>query len=65
MADGLSMSDGGDGPAEPRARCSGAQNFRMEGDGKGVNWTEEQLAGGVRKYFDQLRKEKEGRVRGD
>ena len=65
MADGLSMSDGGDGPAEPRARCGGAQDLRMEGWGKGVNWTEEQLAIGVRKTpsRDQIRIEENIKTR--
>ena len=49
----MSMSDGGDGPAGPRARCGGAQNLRMEGCGKGVNWTEEQLAARARKTLPQ------------
>ena len=65
MAGGLSMSDGGDGPAEPRARCGGAQNLSMEGCGKGVNWTGEQLAIGVRKTpsRDQIRIEENIKTR--
>src|SRR5690349_19825568 len=50
------MSDGGDGPAGPRARSGGAQNLKMRRCGKAVNWTEEQLAIRVRKRISTDRR---------